>query len=168
MPTIPDTLVVSEREQLRALGHDLRHRIVGLLRERALSTQELARELDVPRGTVGHHVKVLEHAGLIHVVETRPVRGVTEKRYGRVAKLFLFEAEDPADARALGASTLRQAAHELERAPESAAWGLVGARLSKADARRFERRLKGLLDDFRGSDAAGGDPYRLTGAAWRA
>src|SRR5688572_32726368 len=66
-----ETLLVSEPEQLRALGDELRGRIVGLLRERAWSTQQLARELDVPKGTVGHHLKVLERAGLIRVVHTR-------------------------------------------------------------------------------------------------
>ena len=37
-----DVLVVREPEQLRALGDDLRAKIVVLLRERAASTTELA------------------------------------------------------------------------------------------------------------------------------
>ena len=45
---LADTLVVSAPEQLRALGDDLRARIIGLLRERAWSIQELAQELRVP------------------------------------------------------------------------------------------------------------------------
>ncbi|MHB8470547.1 MAG: ArsR/SmtB family transcription factor, partial [Gaiellaceae bacterium] len=78
-----DVLVVSATEQLRALGDDLRSRIVVLLRERATSTTELAEKLGLPKGTVGHHVKVLEKAGLVRVVRTRQVRAVTEKYYGR-------------------------------------------------------------------------------------
>jgi DNA-binding transcriptional ArsR family regulator len=163
-----ETLVVSEPEKMRALADDLRAKIVSLLRERAWSTQELARELGVPKGTVGHHLKVLERAGLIRVVRTRQVRALTEKYYGRVAKLFLFEAEDPADVRAVGAATLRQAAHEIERAPEGASWGLVRAQVSPADAVRFERRLDRLIDDFRKCDAAGGTAFRLAVAFWRA
>ena len=161
-----DTLVVSEREQLRALADELRGRIIGLLRERAMSTQQLARELDLPKGTVGHHVKVLERAGLIRVVHTRQIRAVTEKFYGRVARLFLFQAEDPAEARALGVATLRDAAYQLERAPEGAGWGLVLSRLSAKDVTRFERRLEKLIDDFRAADLAGGSPYRLVSAFW--
>lgn len=181
MPTISDeldvaelaydaeeTLVVSEPEQLRALGDELRGRIVSLLREHAWSTQQLARELGIPKGTVGHHLKVLERAGLIRVVHTRQVRAVTEKFYGRVARLFLFEAEDPADARALGASTLRDAAFQLERAPEGAGWGFVLSRLSPRQVARFDRRLEKLLDDFRAADAAGGAPHRLAIAYWKA
>jgi DNA-binding transcriptional ArsR family regulator len=161
-----DTLVVSEPEQLRALADELRGRIIGILRERAWSTQQLSRELGVPKGTVGHHVKVLERAGLIRVVRTRQVRAVTEKFYGRVARLFLFQAEDPADARALGAATLRDAAALLERAPEGASWGLVLSRLSKSDAMRFERRLDKLIDDFREREIPGGTAFRLAAAFW--
>lgn len=172
MPTIDyeatDTLVVSEPHQLRALANELRGRIVSLLREQAWSTQQLARELDLPKGTVGHHLKVLERAGLIRVVHTRQVRAVTEKFYGRVAKLFLFQAEDPADARVLGAAMLRDAAFQLERAPQGAGWGLVLSRLSGKDVARFDRRLEKLIDDFRAADAPGGVAHRLAAAYWLA
>ena len=60
-----DVLIVSEPEQLRALGDDLRAQLVVLLREHARSTSDLAAELGLPKGTVGHHLKVLEGAGLI-------------------------------------------------------------------------------------------------------
>jgi DNA-binding transcriptional ArsR family regulator len=159
-------MIVSDREQLRALSDELRARIISLLRERAWSTQELSRELGVPKGTVGHHLKVLESAGLIHVVRTRQVRALTEKYYGRVARLFLFEAEDPADARALGATTMRQVAHELERAPEGAAWGFVRAKLTPAEARKFHRRLGRLLDDFREREVPDGTQVKLAVALW--
>ena len=165
-----ETMLVAEPEQLRALADGLRGRIVGLLRERAWSTQQLARELDVPKGTVGHHLKVLERAGLIRVVHPRQVRAVTEKFYGRVAKLFLFKAEDPEEGRALGAAALRDAAFHLERAPREAGsgWGMVLSRLSPRDVARFDRRLEKLLDDFRVADAAGGTPHRLVLAFWKA
>ena len=161
-----DVLVVAAPEQLRALADDLRSRIVALLRERARSIQELAQELNVPKGTVGHHVKVLERAGLIHVVRTRQVRALTEKYYGRVAHLFLFQTEDPADARTLGALALRRAAEQVERAPAGANFGLVRARLTAADARRLERRLDRLVEDFRGSDTPGGRLTSLAVAFW--
>jgi DNA-binding transcriptional ArsR family regulator len=162
-----ETLVVSDRTQLRALSDGLRARIISLLRERAWSTQQLARELEVPKGTVGHHLKVLERAGLIRVVRTRQVRALTEKFYGRVAKLFLFEAEDPEDVRALGATTMRQVAHELEHAPNGASWGFVRARLSPEDARRFHRRVDRLIDDFRSApEVAGAAQVKLVTAIW--
>jgi DNA-binding transcriptional ArsR family regulator len=155
-------LVVSEPDQLKALANDLRTKIVSILRRHAASTQELSRELGLPKGTVGHHLKVLERAGLIRVVRTRKVRAVTEKFYGRVAKLFLYQAEDPADARALGAAALRQAADELAASPEKATFGLIAARRTPPEARRFERRLDKLVDDFRTCESPDGTSYRLT------
>src|SRR6266536_3489516 len=135
-----DVLVVRESEQLRALGDDLRAEIVVILREHAHSITELAEKLELPKGTVGHHIKVLEKAGLIRVVRTRKVRAVTEKYYGRSARLFLWEVEDNADARALAAAALRQASYELELAPDRASFGFVRSRLTPAAAKRFDRR----------------------------
>jgi len=166
VPSVPDydapeTLVVDAPEQLRALADDVRSAIIALLRERAYSTQELAAELGIPKGTVGHHLKVLEGAGLIQVVRTRQVRAMTEKFYGRTARLFLFTAEDPADARALAATVLRQAASEVDRSPAEASFGHVKANLSDKDAARLERRLQRLFDDFRAAEAPDGSPRAL-------
>jgi DNA-binding transcriptional ArsR family regulator len=161
-----DVLLVRRPEQLRALATQPRHAILQLLRETARSISELAAEMDVPKGTVGHHVKVLEDVGLIHVIGTRRVRAVTEKYYGRVARLFLFEGEEAPDAvPPLGAAALRQAADEVEHAALTN-FGLVRARLAPADARRFERRLKRLVDDFRAKDSGEGPLVSLVAATW--
>jgi DNA-binding transcriptional ArsR family regulator len=163
-----EILVVSDREQMRALADDLRATIVALLRERARSTRELSDQLGIPKGTVGHHLKVLEHAGLIRVVRTRKVRAVVEKFYGRTARLFVFQTEDPADARALAAVTLRQAASEIEHAPEGAGFALVRARLAGKDAKRLERRLERLVDDFRAAETPEGVLSMLAVGLWAA
>ena len=98
---LDDVLVVEDPKQLRALGDFTRGRIIGLLGQRAASTTELAAALDMPKGTVGHHLKVLEKAGLVRVVRTRQVRALTEKFYGRVARLFELKGVDSeADLRA--------------------------------------------------------------------
>jgi predicted ArsR family transcriptional regulator len=173
MPTVDgydyeadDTMVVAEPPQLRAMADPFRTQLIQLLRDRAQSTQELADELGIPKGTVGHHLKVLESAGLIRVVRTRKVRAVTEKFYGRTARLFLYQTEDPADGRAISAITLRQAASEVERAGHSTGFGLVRARLTDKDFERFERRAKKLMDDFRAADTPGGKPKSLTTGLW--
>ncbi len=158
-----DTMLVAEPAQLRAMADPFRVQLVQLLRDRARSTQEISEELEVPKGTVGHHLKVLEAAGLIHVVRTRKVRALTEKFYGRTARLFLYQTEDPADGRAISAVTLRQAASEVDLAPMVTGFGLVRARLTQKDIDRFERRAKKLMDDFRAADRAGGVPSSLTG-----
>ena len=162
----PATLVVDRPEQLRAVADGVRAATIALLRERAFSTQQLSEQLGIPKGTVGHHVKVLERAGLVRVVRTRRVRAVTEKFYGRTAHLFLFHADDPADVRALGSVVLRQAAGELERGPQGATFGHPKARLTEADVRRFERRIGRLMDDFLAADSGEGSPYALTTALY--
>ena len=160
-----------EPEQLRALGDELRSKIVLLLRDRALSTTELAEKLGLPKGTVGHHVKVLEKAGLVHVVRTRQVRAVTEKFYGRVARLFLFESTD-ADAR--GRPERRRcrppprsrgdASRSATTAGRPSASCAHGSR--DADAKRLSRRLKKLIDDFRAAESAEGEEYGLAAALY--
>jgi DNA-binding transcriptional ArsR family regulator len=155
-----DVLVVAQPEQLRALADDLRMKIVVRLRERAASTTELARELELPKGTVGHHVKVLERAGLIRVVRTRKVRALTEKYYGRVARLFVLKSADAPDGSSVAASTLRQAADEIAPVRDQSLYlSFLHVRLEEADARRFERRLKKLASEFTDRDTAPGRGY---------
>jgi DNA-binding transcriptional ArsR family regulator len=165
-----DVLVVREPEQLRALGDDLRSRIVVLLRDRAYSTTGLAEKLGLPKGTVGHHLKVLEKAGLVRVVRTRQVRALTEKYYGRVARLYVFKSTD-ADGegvRDVAAASLRRAAEEMLPIGDDGrtTFAVVRARLDDADARRLTRRLERLIDDFRAAESPTGTPYGLAAALY--
>ena len=165
-----DTLVVSEPAQLRALGDDVRGRIVALLRERATSASELAGLLDMPKGTVGHHLKVLERAGLVHVVRTRRVRAVTEKYYGRVARLFLYQSCDERDdelVHGVAVTAFRTAAAELAASQDIENQGLLRVRLSAADVKRFDRRLERLKDDMQAAEASDGDPWGLAVALYK-
>ena len=144
-----------------------------LLRERAASTTELAAALETPKGTVGHHLKVLESAGLIRVVRTRQVRALTEKFYGRVARLFVLKGDDalPEELRGgvLAAMMLRQAADELVAGgDEEDTSALLHVRLDPAARRRFERRLNRLTADLQRADDPEGVSYALAYALYRA
>jgi DNA-binding transcriptional ArsR family regulator len=168
-----DVLVVSEAEKLRALGGELRSRIVVLLRERAASVTELAEALGVPKGTAAHHVRVLERAGLIRVVATRRVRAITEKFYGRVAHVFLLSTDEasagaPSEA-AIAARMLRIGADEIPTGgvdPELMTAALPHARLRPADARRMIRRLRKLLADFQALDDPDGELFGFATALY--
>lgn len=167
-----DVLIVEDPRQLRALGGELRARIVTLLRDRAASVTELAKALGIPKGTAGYHVKVLEQAGLVRVVATRRVRAVTEKYYGRVARLYVLRSDeslpDALRGGALAARLLRQAADEIVAARgDKDASALVHVRLRPADARRFQRRLNRLAADFQLADAADGEMHALAYALFR-
>ena len=170
-----DVLVVREPEQLRALAGDLRARIIMLLRERAASTTELAEALGMAKGTVGHHLKVLERAGLIRVVATRKVRAVTERYYGRVARLYVLKtdeaAADTVGEGALAAVFLRQAAEEIlptEIEAQRITAGLSHARLRPADARRLGLRVNRLFAAIQAADHPDGDPYGLAATLYPA
>jgi DNA-binding transcriptional ArsR family regulator len=170
---LDDVLVVEDPKQLRALGDAVRARIVMMLRERAASTSELAVALEMPKGTVGHHAKVLETAGLIHVVRTRKVRALTEKYYGRVARLFVLKGDEsmPDEFRGglLAAMMLRQAADELIAAGgEQDTSALLHVRLSPESRRRFERRLNRLVADLQRADDPAGESQALAYALFRA
>jgi DNA-binding transcriptional ArsR family regulator len=147
-----------------------RTKILFLLRERAASITELAEALSSPKGTVGHHVKVLEQAGLIRVVRTRKVRALTEKYYGRVARLFVLRSDEslPEELASLGAMMLQQAADEaLATRSENDQSALLHVRLAKKDIVRFQKRLNRLVADFQRADDPGGDTHALALALFR-
>ena len=170
---LDDALIVEDPKQLRALADDFRARIISLLRERAASTTELATALKTPKGTVGHHLKVLEAAGLVRVVRTRKVRALTEKYYGRVARLFVLKSNEslPDDLRggAISALMLRRAADDLiTSGDEQETAGLVNIRLKEKDRVRFERRLNKLVADYQAAEDPGGARHVLAYAMYRA
>lgn len=164
--------MIEDPVQLRALGADVRTKILRLLRERAASTKELSEALGVPKGTVGYHVKVLERAGLIHVVATRQVRAITEKYYGRVARLYVLKSDErlPGFLRGgqVGARMLRQAAEELQASEDvHEASAAMHVRLRPVDVRRFQRRLSKLAADLQQAEDAEGETQALAYAFYR-
>jgi DNA-binding transcriptional ArsR family regulator len=88
-----DTLQIDTAERMKALGDPLRLLIVDLVLERAMSVTELAERVGRPRGSVAHHVKLLERAGLLQVVRTRKVRAIEERFYGRSATTYVMHHE---------------------------------------------------------------------------
>lgn len=165
---LADVLELTAPAQFQALAGPVRPKILALLSQRALSTQQIAQLLEIPKGTAAHHLKVLESAGLIRVVRTRQVRALTEKYYGRVARLHRLSAEgfpdvaDQVDTRASMATLLRHASSEV-RTPSSSddpsTVLLVRARISQEQARGFAHRLEALLREFSRSDTPGNDVY---------
>jgi DNA-binding transcriptional ArsR family regulator len=154
---LDDVLRVEAPEQFKAVGDPTRHRIISLLSERAATTSQLAEALGQPRGSVGHHLKVLERAGLIRVVRTRQVRAITEKYYGRTARLFEYvdTVQEPV------VDFFRQAMDEYEE-PElgeipDTLLTLRHARIPVEKAQEFTRRVSELADEFGGYESIPGE-----------
>src|SRR6185437_11693572 len=113
----------------------------------------------------------LERAGLLQVVRTRKVRAVTERYYGRTARLFLFKSseEDGEGVRDVAAASLRRAAEEMLPLDDDGrtTFAVLRVRLVEEDARRFTKRLEKLLDDFHAAADAKGEPHGLALALYR-
>jgi DNA-binding transcriptional ArsR family regulator len=91
---LQDTLVLDKPEQLKALGHPLRVRVLEMLGaegEWQLTNRELAQRLGVDPGHLHFHVRMLLKAGLIELADENG-RG-REKPYRAVAKVFRIAPE---------------------------------------------------------------------------
>ena len=89
-----ETLILKEPEQLKALGHPLRVRVLEMLGQDGdwqLTNRELAQRLGVDPGHLHFHVRMLLKAGLIELAESSG-RG-REKPYRAVAKVFRVAPE---------------------------------------------------------------------------
>ena len=75
-------------QELRALAHPLRLKLVEAFAGEARTTMQVAAELGEPPTRLYHHVNALERAGILALARTRQVRGTTEK-YFEVAKKTL-------------------------------------------------------------------------------
>jgi len=74
---------------VKALSHPIRARALSILNEEVASPKMIAAQLDLPLGTVGHHVKKLEALECIELVKTEPRRGATEHFYRAIVRSVL-------------------------------------------------------------------------------
>jgi predicted ArsR family transcriptional regulator len=143
-------LDISTPEQFAALAHPLRQRLLFALTHEASTISRLAVRLRVAKGSVAHHLKVLHAAGLVHITDTRQVRGGTEHRYRRTGRRLRVAEPQPAGTAAL----LGAVAQELDRSPAEHLLGLRHLRLSDDRARQLRDTLTELLD---GTEEDGAD-----------
>jgi DNA-binding transcriptional ArsR family regulator len=110
--TIPQVLTIDRPDQLKALGHPLRLRVLETLGEtdEALSNRELAQRLGVDPGHLHFHVRMLLRAELIKQVPSDKGR---EKPYRAAARTLKVAPELVSQ----GASSLQLAVmDDLQRA----------------------------------------------------
>lgn len=151
-PPPEDVLEIGAPDQFAALAHPLRQRLLFALGHRPATISQLAAQLDAKKGNVAHHVKVLREAGLIHVAETRQVRGGTEQYYQRTARHMVV-----AEPQAAGtAAMLAAIAQELDLSPTEPQLTLRHLRLSPAKAKELGEALAKLVDEA--EEDAEGDP----------
>ena len=118
--------------------HPLRRRILEAVARVPGSGQSLARRLGEGQPKVHYHLKRLEAAGLVRVVEERQKRGMIEKLYGAEPGALEVPDEEGAEVRTL--------------------------RLTPGQAHQFREDLTRLVRQYQAREGEGGKPHRLS---WR-
>lgn len=182
--------LLEQPDTVRLALSPLRRRLLERLREPA-SAAQLAAELGMPRQKLGYHLRLLERAGLVELVEERRRRGCQERVLRASAGAFVVDpavmSGDP-QAKATTADQMlggddRHAAEHLitvsagtvrEVTRMRAAAGKQGKRLltftieatvnlgAPADLHHFSDALASAVAEVVASfDTSGGRPYRL-------
>lgn len=159
-------LLLDSPNQLKALADETRAKILRILEDSPASAKQLSGLLEMTHGKVGHHIKVLREAGLIEVVEERPVRAVTERFYGLSYDQLRF-GTDSSDRLQF---TLAQAAREAvptSSQPFDPPAVFLTVRMSPEQAADFNRRVVALADEFgQAGDDNAADVYGLTASVF--
>lgn len=116
MTVRPSALLDNLDTALLALA-PIRRRILAALTEPA-SAAGLAEQLGLPRQNIGHHLRALEAAGLIQLVEERRRRGFTERLFV-AAQNYVFDPammQAPPDPDAIEAQDRHAADHLISTA----------------------------------------------------
>ncbi|MFY9714361.1 MAG: helix-turn-helix domain-containing protein [Microbacterium sp.] len=171
---------LEEPEVVRTALSPIRRRLLSLLREPS-SASRLAEMLDLARQQVNYHVKELEKAGLVELVEERQRRGFIERLYrasqstlivdpGVMGRSFVeihdkYAAEHLVD---VAAGTVRDVARMQTKADEAGQRLLtftIEAEVRFGEPGDLHRFADALTDAVRRTvesfDTVGGRPYRF-------
>jgi DNA-binding transcriptional ArsR family regulator len=178
--------LVEEPDRVRVALSPLRRQLLDRLHNPA-SAAQLAAELELPRQRVNYHLRTLEKAGLIELVEERPRRGCTERIMQTTAGSFVVDPSvmgvaGDSDAARLRAGDTYAAGYLVDVAADTvrnvarmrASADQAGTRLltftietqvqfaEPVDVHRFTDALCAAVSDTVAEfDTPGGRPYRL-------
>ncbi len=150
MPNLPAQLTVSTVQQFKALNDPVRSRILAIVRHKPATAKQLSVVLKVTPGAIGHHLKVLEEAGLVQVVARRLVRGIVAKYYTRTARIFNYDMPQEIEG-SVNVDILTHARDELSEATlnktadTSQIAGFPHGRLTPERAEYYKKRLNDLI-----------------------
>jgi DNA-binding transcriptional ArsR family regulator len=161
---LDQVLDIDQTEQFKALFEETRIAIVDLLLERAATIKELSETLGKPKGTIGHHVSVLEAAGLIRVVRTKMVRAIEAKYYGRVARTYFLADRADTGIELAPDHFLQRASVEFSKLDDPS-HGTVStlryARIPDERADEWVERLIALAEELTAEERGGDTTYGL-------
>jgi DNA-binding transcriptional ArsR family regulator len=141
---------IDDPRYVKAMSHPLRVRVLAMLGERKASPNQLAGWLGVNLGTVAYHVRTLERAGLIELVDETRVRGAIEHHYRAAQRIQVTDeawAQATPIAKQAAVSSTMQVIDEYART-SAAAGGFdrgdahLSRRVMKLDAKGFAQLSK--------------------------
>jgi len=91
MPKLPIHIVINTAQQFKAISDPIRSRILGIIQNQPATAKQIADSLNASPGAIGHHLHVLEAAGLAQVVARRLIRGIVANYYTRTARIFKYD-----------------------------------------------------------------------------
>ncbi len=155
MPELPAHRVISSAEQFKAIADPTRTRILGIIQNQPATAKQIADCLKIAPGAAGHHLQVLEAAGLAQVVARRLVHGIVAKYYARTARIFKYDLPpEVTGGVAPSIKIMTTAANELSEtmAEGGPARGLhmsfPHARMAPERAKVYEERLSAIVEDL--------------------
>jgi DNA-binding transcriptional ArsR family regulator len=155
MPELPAQIVINSAQQFKAISDPTRSRILGIIQNQPATAKQIAHMLNASPGAIGHHLHVLEAAGLAQVVARRLIRGIVANYYTRTARIFKYDL--PGEVTGNTSMNLKIIAHANEELAEAEAnskedvnqcAGFPHIRLSPERAKYYSERLQALVDDI--------------------
>lgn len=154
MPEIPIRLTISTEQQFKAISDIVRSRILGVIQYQPLTAKQIAQRLRATPGAIGHHLHVLEEAGLVKVVARRLTRGIVASYYTRSARIFDYDLPPEVRGSAIRMDIAEKAHAELVDSTVSyeddplRCDAFPHARLSPERIREYERRFNALINEL--------------------
>lgn len=156
MPDLPTRLTIATEQQFKAISDMVRSRILGVIQYQPLTAKQIAQRLQATPGAIGHHLHVLEEAGLVKIVARRITRGIVASYYTRSARIFDYDL--PPEVRgflSINLDVISKAQAEVmdsivsyEENDQVRRDAFPHARLSLEKAMEYQRRFTALLDEL--------------------
>jgi predicted ArsR family transcriptional regulator len=135
--------------------------------DEALTAKELSERLKITRTRLYYHLDLLEHQGIIRVVDERPVNGIPERRYRAVARAFrvdrtlLGSKNTTGDIVNAQAAILDAVAADLhanaDRQDDDVLCARAFLRLTLQRRKELRARMTALLHEFEDAEPEGDD-----------
>jgi predicted ArsR family transcriptional regulator len=138
-------------EELKAMAHPLRLRILRLCLHQPRTNKEIADRLGKDPATTLHHVRMLVNTGFLEAQEVRTgARGALEKPYLATRKSWTMRVSRPEDKEQEMTAMVEALRDEMIDAGADALveGARIGVKLSARQAKAFERRIRKLIADL--------------------